>query len=70
MAPNEDESSQKHPALTMSLADAALLMGVSLKSIRKAARNGELPVIRWGASFRVVRAKLEALLQEETGSGK
>jgi excisionase family DNA binding protein len=54
----------KQDRLTMSVTEAAVLLGVSRNSAFEAARRGELPVIRIGRRLLVPRAALERLLQQ------
>lgn len=48
--------------LTLSVDEAAALLGVSRQSAYAAARAGELPVLRLGRRILVVRKALEELL--------
>lgn len=47
---------------TLSLAEAAIKLGLSLKATRRAAMIGQIPTIRIGRRWLVLRAPLEALL--------
>jgi excisionase family DNA binding protein len=49
--------------LTMSVDEAAEALGVSRGSAYKAARAGELPVIRLGKRFLVIRDRFEELFR-------
>jgi excisionase family DNA binding protein len=53
------------PAGTLTLKEGAVLMGRSLKATRRAAKVGEIPAIRWGRSYLVLREPLERLLRGE-----
>lgn len=49
-------------SLTISIGDAARLLGISRGLAYEAARTGELPVIRIGRRLLVPRARLEQLI--------
>jgi hypothetical protein len=57
----EPEGTQQSPVLT--IAETALLFRTSVKSIRKAARSGELEVIKLGRTTYVLREPLEQKLK-------
>jgi excisionase family DNA binding protein len=48
--------------LTLSIEEAAELLGIGRSSAYEAARNGQLPTIRLGRRLLVPRPKLEAML--------
>lgn len=50
---------------TMTIPEAATLLGISRNSAYVAARKGELPVVRIGKRFLVPRSALERLLGEK-----
>ena len=50
---------------TLTLQEASNRLGRSLKAIRRAAEAGELPVIRWGRTYLVLREPFERLLRGE-----
>lgn len=56
-------------AMTYSIDEAAGLLGVSRGSAFKAARLGEIPVIRIGHRMLVPKAALDKLLREGFSSG-
>lgn len=53
----------KPKPLTMSIAEAARLLGISRHSAYSAAKRGELPVLRMGSRLLVPRAALMRLLE-------
>lgn len=55
-------------ALTISVEDAARLLGISRGSAYQAARRGELPVIRLGRRLLIPRAQLYALVGDPSFS--
>ena len=48
---------------TLSVEEAGRILGISRGSAYSAARKGELPVIKLGGRFLVIKAALEKLLQ-------
>lgn len=56
------------PPATLTLPEAARRLGVSVKAARRAAKNGELPVIRWGNTYLVLREPFEAMLRGQRGN--
>lgn len=50
---------------TVSVEEAAALLGISLGSARKAVRNGEVPALRLGSRWLVPVPKLLAMLGDE-----
>ncbi|MDE2482157.1 MAG: helix-turn-helix domain-containing protein [bacterium] len=57
--------SDEHAALvcgTLSLGDAAALLGVSIGAARRAAQQGQIPALRFGRRWRILRQPLERLL--------
>jgi excisionase family DNA binding protein len=57
-------------AEVLTAAEAAALLRVSLKSIYKAANNGQLPVLRFGRIIRIPVHALERMLDESAPSGR
>lgn len=55
--------------LTMSVEEAAKLLGVGRGTAYEAARRGELPTIRLGRRLLVPRARLLALVEGEAAKG-
>jgi len=53
---------QADPGATIPLTEAARDMGVSLKAARRAAKNGDIPAIPWGRTYRILRSPFEALI--------
>lgn len=53
-----NEREPPRPPLTMSVAEAAKLLGVGEAAIRAAVRRGELPGVRVGKLIRIMRAPL------------
>lgn len=49
---------------TMSVEEAAEMLGIGRQAAYQAARRGELPVLRLGKRFLVVRAGLEKMLTD------
>ncbi len=49
--------------LTFSMEEAATQLGIGLGTAYKAARRGEIPIIRFGKRIRVPRAALYKMLQ-------
>jgi excisionase family DNA binding protein len=66
--PARPDKTDLSPGATISLQDAARLMGVSLKAARRAVKNGDIPAISWGRSYRVLRMPFEALLRTGVAS--
>jgi excisionase family DNA binding protein len=60
-----DQNGQKQLPPTLTVEQAATLLGISRGLAYEAARRGELPTIRLGRRLLVPRAKLLALLGEE-----
>ena len=52
--------------LTVTVEEAARLLGIGRNSAYEAVRRGELPVIRLGRRYLVPRAALERMLAEAT----
>jgi len=50
--------------LTLTVEEAARLLGISRNSAYEAARRGELPAIRLGRRILVPRSRLEAMLEQ------
>ena len=48
--------------LTVSLAEAAAMLGISARSMRRLSSTGEVPVVRLGRRVLVARADLDALV--------
>lgn len=63
------EEPRRHSEV-LTAAEAAALLRVSLKSIYKAANNGQLPVLRFGRIIRIPVHALERMLDESTPSGR
>ncbi len=55
-------SNESHEKLTLSMAETATLLGIGLGTAYKAAKRGEIPIIKFGRSVRVPRAALFRLL--------
>lgn len=55
---------------TMKIEEAALRMGVSTKTLYRAAKRGEIPTLRVGRLLFVRRAAFERLLEEGNVSDK
>lgn len=55
---------------TLTVPEAARLLGISRNSAYLAARNGQLPVVRIGKRFVVPRTAIEALLGERVKLGQ
>jgi len=55
---------------TLTVPEAARLLGISRNSAYLAARNGQLPVVRIGKRFVVPRTAIEALLGERVNLGQ
>jgi excisionase family DNA binding protein len=63
-------STVAHEREYMSVAEAAMLLGVSAPTIRRKIATGELPAVRLGdkgSSIRIPRAELEAWLYAPPG---
>lgn len=60
---------EKQPA-TLSLADVAQLLDLGYKTVWKAAHRGELPVIKIGRQYRVVRSHLDQMLADAGKTNK
>jgi excisionase family DNA binding protein len=54
--------------LTLTIAEAAELLGISRNSAYEAARRGELPTIRLGRRLLVPKRRLERMLDAESES--
>ena len=55
-------------SLTMSLPQAARLLGISPNNALNAAKKGQIPFIRIGRLYRVPKARLMAMLEGDTGN--
>jgi excisionase family DNA binding protein len=55
--------------LTVTVEEAASILGIGRNSAYEAVRRGEIPVIRIGRRFLVPRAALERMLSEGAPSG-
>jgi excisionase family DNA binding protein len=49
-------------ALAVTIPQAARLLGISVYMARRMAKNGELPVVRFGSLVRVSKAKINEIL--------
>jgi excisionase family DNA binding protein len=56
----------REDAATISIDEAASIIGVGRNQAYAAAKRGELPVIRVGKRYLVLKAALKRLLQEES----
>lgn len=54
----------------LTVAETADLLRVSVKSVYKAIKNGQLPVLRFGRIIRIPVRALERMLDESTPSGR
>jgi excisionase family DNA binding protein len=54
---------------TVSVDEAAIVLGISRASAYQAAKNGELPVLRFGRKMRVPTAALMRMLEVEATRG-
>ncbi len=61
-------SGESHEKLTLSMAEAAKILGIGLGTAYKASRRGEIPVIRFGKIIRVPCAALYKRLEEASGN--
>ena len=57
-------------SLTMSLSQAARLLGISPNNALNAAKKGQIPFIRIGRLYRVPKVRLMALINGEADSSK
>ena len=57
-------------SLTMSLSQAARLLGISPNNALNAAKKGQIPFIRIGRLYRVPKVRLMALINGEADSNK
>lgn len=57
-------------SLTMSLSQAARLLGISPNNALNAAKKGQIPFIRIGRLYRVPKVRLMALINGETDNRK
>ncbi len=57
-------------SLTMSLYQAARLLGISPNNALNAAKKGQIPFIRIGRLYRVPKVRLMALINGEADSNK
>lgn len=65
------QSAQAAPErMTVTVEEAAHLLGIGRQSAYQAARAGELPTIRLGRRLLVPRCKLDALLGLENDEGR
>lgn len=64
VAPSSSGEGDERMSETITLRDAAKRLGVGIKAARKAAKRGEIPVIRVGRRSLVPRAAFERLLAE------
>lgn len=55
-------------SLTMSLSQAARLLGISPNNALNAAKKGQIPFIRIGRLYRVPKVRLMALINGEDGT--
>lgn len=56
---------------TMTVGEAAERLGISKQSAYKYARAGDLPVVRLGRRFLIVRARFDAMFMDpRTGRGE
>lgn len=58
------DTKNKLSAVTISVEEAGQLLGIARGTAYKAARNGDLPVVRVGKRYLVPRAALEQMLNE------
>jgi len=56
---------EKAERLTLSVAEAAAMLGLSRNAAYSAAKNGQIPVLRIGKRLLVPKIQLERLLQGE-----
>ncbi len=61
----EHAPSMSGKARTISIAEAAEIMGVSSATAYEAARKGQIPTIRMGRLWRIPLAALERMLEGE-----
>jgi excisionase family DNA binding protein len=59
---------KREDAATISIDEAARIMGVGRNQAYAAAKRGQLPVIRVGRRYLVLKAALKRLLQEEAAA--
>jgi excisionase family DNA binding protein len=53
-------------SVTMTIDDAAKLLGIGRNQAYAAARRGDLPILKLGARYLVLREPLERMLRGET----
>ena len=58
------------PRLTLTIPEAAVLLGLSRNSAYEAARRGEIPVIRIGDRLLVPKVALQKLLESRGAAGR
>lgn len=64
-----DTADQKPARLTLSVEEAARVIGIGRGLAYELARTGRLPVVRFGRRMVVPRAQLEAMLQAASEQG-
>ena len=57
------QENERAVPLCISVEEAADMLGIGRSKAYEAARDGRLPVVRWGRALRVVRAGVEELLR-------
>ena len=62
------EEQQRAEKDAFPLSEAATRLGISLRAARNAARNGDLPVLRIGRRFFVLRKRFEELIGNTNGT--
>lgn len=62
-------TTQRHASLTVTVPEAARLLGIGRNSAYLAAKSGQLPTIRIGHRVLVPRAALESMVSGATSAG-
>jgi excisionase family DNA binding protein len=67
MRTSDREASDDRQPLTLSIPQAAQLLGISVSKAYEAARSGELPTLRVGSRVLISRRRLEELIDGPAG---
>jgi excisionase family DNA binding protein len=69
MTTSESHTAPRRDKATLTIAEAASVLGIGRNSAYAAARQGQLPTVRMGKRLLVPIARLEKMLGGGTGNG-